>query len=127
MSQHIYKYPCNYVIGPHLMFHVSQLYSKASSSKSTRRPLRSSVREYFEIICEKKVHCKLCMSPATTTLCVCMRACACVCACMHAWIRCMRLCVCAQIIRYLIVKEATIRIAKITIRFSTSMCVCMYV
>ena len=48
---------------------------------------------------KKKVRCKLCVPPATTTLCV---------------------CVCTPIIRYSMVKEATIQIAKITIRFSTT-------
>ena len=36
------------------------------ASKST--PLRSPVREYFEIVGEKKVRCKLCVPPVTTTL-----------------------------------------------------------
>ena len=66
MSQHVYEYPCNYIIGPHVMFHVSRSYSMASSSKS--RPLRSPVWDYFEIVGEKKVRCKLRMPPATTTL-----------------------------------------------------------
>ena len=97
MSQHVYEYPRNYVIGPHVMFHVSRSFSKASSSKSM--PLRSPVWEYFEVVCEKKVRCKLCMPPAITTLCVCAHArmctcvhvhlrvyvLACVCACVHAW------------------------------------------
>ena len=134
MSQHVYEYPRNYVIGPYMMFHVSRSYSKVSSSKSM--PLRSPVWEYFEIVCEKKVHCKLCVPPAITTLCVCahVRVCACVhvhlrayvlacvcacvrvclCACMDA---CISVCVCATIIRYLIVKETTIRIAKINYSF----------
>ena len=38
--------------------------------------------EHFEIVGEK-VRCKLCVPPATTTLCVCVHAC--VLACMHAW------------------------------------------
>ena len=66
---------------------------------------------------------------AATTLCVCLCVCVCVCGvcvcvwrvCMRACVRvCMRLCVCAPIIRYSIVKEATIRIVKITIHFSTN-------
>ena len=44
---------------------------------------------------------------------VCMRAC--VLACMHPCV-----CVCAAIIRYSIVKHATIQKAKITIHFSTN-------
>ena len=50
-------------------------------------PLKSPVREYFEIVGEKKVRCKLCAPPATTTLCVCvhawMHACVCVCVCTN--------------------------------------------
>ena len=50
-------------------------------------------------------------------VCVCMHA---VLACMHG---CMNLCMCvhAPIVWYSIVKEATIQIAKIAIRFSTSL------
>ena len=99
MSQHVYEYPHNYIIGPHVVFHVSQSYSKVSSSKSMS--LRSPVWEYFEIVGEKKIRCKLCMSPATTTLCVCLHACM---DPMHA-----SLCVCVHnIIRYSIVTETTI-------------------
>ena len=105
MSQHVYEYPRNYVIGPHVMFHVSRSYSKASSSKSM--PLRNPVWEYFKIVCEKKVRCKLCMPPAITTLCVCAHAhmCTCVhvhlrvyvlaCVCVLVCMRgCMHLCMC---------------------------------
>ena len=35
---------------------------------SKSRPLRSPVWAYFEIAGEKKVRCKLCVPPATTTL-----------------------------------------------------------
>ena len=35
---------------------------------SKSRPLRSPVWEFFEIVSEKKVRCKLCVPPATTTL-----------------------------------------------------------
>ena len=118
MSQHVYEHSCNYVIGPHAMFHVSRLYSKVSSSKSM--PLVSPVWEYFKIVCGKKVCCKLCVPPATTTLCVCVCMRACVLACVHGSSdACISLCVCAQIIRYSIVTETTIRIAKITICFNT--------
>ena len=88
MSQHVYEYPYSYIIGPHVMFHMSQLYSMASWSKSL--PVRSPVWGYFETVGEKKVHCKLCVPPATTTLCVCacMR---CLRACVDAWIS---VCVC---------------------------------
>ena len=71
MSQRVYKYPCNYIIGPHVMFHVSRSYSTsvASSSKSSHsRPLRSPVWDNFEVVGEKKVRYKLCVPPATTTL-----------------------------------------------------------
>ena len=53
-----------YVIGPHVTFHVSRSINMASKS----RPLRSPVWAYFEIVGEKKVRCKLCVPPATTTL-----------------------------------------------------------
>ena len=78
-AETIFEYPCNYVIGPHVMFHMSRSYSMVSSSKSM--PLRSPVWEYLEIVGEKKVRWKLC-APATTTLCVCV--CACVCVCLRA-------------------------------------------
>ena len=52
-------------------------------------PLKRPVREYFEIVGEKKVRCKLCVPPATTTLCVFVHAC--LCSCMRG---CMRVCVC---------------------------------
>ena len=126
------------------MFHVSQI-SMVSSSRS--RPLRSPVWDYFEIVGEKKVRCKLCVPPASTTLAYhggttsmqshlsshhpdeygesskgsgSQRK-------LDSFVRAKK----CPIIRYLIVKEATIRIAKITIRFSTSIkcvcvCVCMY-
>ena len=106
MSQHIYEYPCNYIIGPHVMFHGSQSYSTSKSM-----PLRSPVWEYFKIVGEKKVRSKLCMPPATSTLCVCMRACvlACVCTCVHAVLHAsLYVCVCTLIIQYSIVKEANI-------------------
>ena len=105
MSQRVYEYPCNYVISPHVMFHLSRLYSMASSSKSW--PFRGPVWEYFEIVGEKKVRCKLCVPPLLPVH-------ACMCACMRAWMH-ASVCVCAPIIRYLIIQEATIRIAKITI------------
>ena len=90
MSQHVYEYPCNYVISPHVMFHVSRSYSMASSSKS--RPLRSPVWEYFEIVGEK-VCCKVCVPLATTTLCVCACVRVCMRACMDA---CVSVCVCTN-------------------------------
>ncbi len=64
MSQHTYEYPGNYVTGPHVMLHMSRSINMVSKS----RPLRSPVWDYFEIVGEKKVHCKLCVPPATTTL-----------------------------------------------------------
>ena len=96
MSQHVYEYPCNYVMSPHVMSHVSWSYM-ASSSKY--RPLKSPVWEYIEIGGEKKVLCKLYVPPATTTWCV----------CVHAR-------VCAPLV---FDKKATIWIAKITIHFCT--------
>ena len=107
MSQHVYEYPCNYVMTPHVMSHVSWSYM-ASSSKY--KPLKSPVWEYIKIGGEKKVLCKLYVPPATTTWCVC--------ACARAWMH-ASLCVCAPLNYLVFDKEATIWIAKITIHFCT--------
>ena len=92
-------------------------FEMASSSKSCvkSRPLRSPVWDYFEISGLKKVHCKLCVPPAATTLAyggtTSMQS--------HLYTYCSLL-LYWPIIRYSIVKEATIRIAKTTIRFNTN-------
>jgi len=95
----------------------------ASSSKSCMksRPLRSPVWDYFKISGDKKVRCKLCMPPAATTLVhhggtTSMQSH----LSSHLYNYCSLL-LYWPIIRYSIVKEATIRIAKTTIRFSTNM------
>ena len=49
---------------PHVMFHMCGIDVMAIKS----RQLRSPVWDYFEIVGEKKVCCKFCVPPATTTL-----------------------------------------------------------
>ena len=90
MSQHIYEYPCSYVISPHVM---SKCLDDSMASWSKSIPLRSPAWEYFEIVDEKKVRCTLCVPPAATTLCVCVHVC--VCSCVHVWMH-ASVCVCVH-------------------------------
>ena len=99
MSQDLYECLCNYVISPHMMFHLSRLYSRRAQGLSGVLYWNISIvlaKSRFAASCV----CHLPQLPVH----VCMHV------CMYA-----SLCVCAPIIRYFIIKEATIRIAKITI------------
>ena len=77
MSQHVYEYLCQYVIGPHMMFTCLD-----SIVWQAQVNLYIGFEEYFEIV-GVTFHNYFVCEWVCVHACVCMRVC--------AWIRCMRL------------------------------------